>query len=1031
MAFTYEQQLAIDTHGTNIVVSAGAGSGKTAVLTERIFKMIEGGQDISRLLVLTFTRAAALEMKERIKKRIIQSGKYTEQLDKIDSAFITTFDSFSLSVVKKYHYLLNVDKNVAIIDGGVIALKKSEILDRVFDQYYYEDNETFFLMLEEFTKKNDKTLRKFVLSITKGLEQVIDKEKYLDNYLIDKYSDNALDEKVNLYLETVKRRMKDMLLSLNELYDLMAGTKFGSAVLELIHFIENAQNYGEIRSFFNTFKFPILRGADEVTKELKERFKKDEYDAFKNTYLEFSNEDEIKESLLATKKYLVVILDILRKYFDKVSEYKKQNSLFEFNDIAMMSLDLLKKYPDVRQELADSFDEILVDEYQDTSDIQETFINLIGKNNIYMVGDIKQSIYRFRNANPYIFKNKYDHYKHQDGGIKIDLSKNFRSRKDVLNNINLIFSSLMNDLYGDANYQEEHQMNYGNTDYDKYYSNGFDYDMEFLMYQPDEEKIYKNDEIEIFLVAEKIKELIDSKMMIYDKDLKGNRKIKYSDIAIILDRGKLYPLYSKIFTYLGIPLDVISNEKISDHILLHIIASIFNLIRLVDSNDEMYSYYFMSVARSFLLTISDNQLLAYSFDNYKNNELSLLAKDIKNYAYTHSPIMTFEYILKRFDVYEKLVLIGDVNNSLAIITHIAGLVENLSGAGYTFDDIALYFEETLNKDVEIKASNKASGAGVKILNIHQSKGLEYPICFFAGLYADFNLGELKDSFLFEKNFGIITPYFTDRKCDTIDKILLKEDYIKKEISEKIRLFYVALTRAREKMYFIIPDLDSCKLKSSYYHFRNLLDFINFYRDNLSSYIKRVSYPSSISKDYLLSNTLEELKTSSEDVIKFDDKIYLPAKIEKGKISKELLVIKDDKLNENLMIGTHLHEILQTINLKTKDLSRVNLSDKEVSILTKVLNLSCFNDLSDAKIYQELEFIFEDEGKNYHGIIDLLIEYDDRFAIIDYKLYNTDKEEYKRQLGVYHKYLSLISDKKIEMYLLSLIKAELKEVVLWI
>ena len=130
-----------------------------------------------------------------------------------------------------------------------------------------------------------------------------------------------------------------------------------------------------------------------------------------------------------------------------------------------------------------------------------------------------------------------------------------------------------------------------------------------------------------------------------------------------------------------------------------------------------------------------------------------------------------------------------------------------------------------------------------------------------------------------------------------------------------------------------------------------------------------------------------------------------------------------------MIGTHLHEILQTIILKTKDLSRDYLSDKDVSILTKVLNLSCFNDMSDAKIYQELEFIFEDEGKNYHGIIDLLIEYDDRFAIIDYKLYNTDKEEYKRQLGVYHKYLSLISDKKIEMYLLSLIKAELKEVVL--
>ncbi len=183
MAFTKEQELAIKTHGTNLMVSAGAGSGKTAVLTERIFRMLESGYDISRLLVLTFTNAAALEMKTRIKKRVLDSGILKEQLEKIDSAYITTFDAFALSLVKKYHYLLDISKDVNIVEEIVMYLKKKEIIDNIFLKMYEENNSLFFDILKKFTFKDDSDFRDSVLKIALKLEKKPNKEEYLKSYI--------------------------------------------------------------------------------------------------------------------------------------------------------------------------------------------------------------------------------------------------------------------------------------------------------------------------------------------------------------------------------------------------------------------------------------------------------------------------------------------------------------------------------------------------------------------------------------------------------------------------------------------------------------------------------------------------------------------------------------------------------------------------------------------------------------------------------------------------------------------------------
>ena len=208
VAFTKDQQTAIDTHGKNIIVSAGAGSGKTAVLTERIFKMLLNGYDISRLLVLTFTNAAALEMKTRIKKRVVDSGLLKDQVEKIDSAFITTFDSFSLSLVKKYHYILGIPKSISIIDSSVISLTKKELLDEVFEELYKKQDPEFTDLLNKFTHKSDMDLKKSIIEISQKVEKIVDKEEYLNTYIDYHFTQDALYRKITDFIDEMNLNNK-------------------------------------------------------------------------------------------------------------------------------------------------------------------------------------------------------------------------------------------------------------------------------------------------------------------------------------------------------------------------------------------------------------------------------------------------------------------------------------------------------------------------------------------------------------------------------------------------------------------------------------------------------------------------------------------------------------------------------------------------------------------------------------------------------------------------------------------------------
>ena len=418
--WTSEQSEAIYKKGTNIIVSAGAGSGKTAVLSERVLEHVKSGISVNRLLVLTFTNAAAAEMKDRIRAKIRKVPELKDELDKVDIAYITTFDSFALSMVKKYSNYLNLSKNINIIDESIITLKKYEILEQLFNTRYEAKDELFLKLINDFTVKDDKEIFKAVLSLYAKLENRYDTKDYLDTYLENYYSAENIEKIITAYFSLIKSRIEVLGDTIDNLSHYTDNT-FMNKLYEVVNPLLTAKGYAEIRlAVYNISRLPILRGATDEVKKIKEEVKAI-IDEIKNL-VKYNTLDEIKITLNATKDYAAALISLIKELDLKLGRFKKENNAYDFIDIAKMAIDILKKFPDIREEIKDTYYEILIDEYQDTNDIQDIFISLIENNNVYMVGDIKQSIYRFRNANPNLFKSKYDAYAKNDNGIKIDLN---------------------------------------------------------------------------------------------------------------------------------------------------------------------------------------------------------------------------------------------------------------------------------------------------------------------------------------------------------------------------------------------------------------------------------------------------------------------------------------------------------------------------------------------------------------------------------------------------------------------------------
>jgi len=1027
--WTNEQLEAIKKDGQNIIVSAGAGSGKTAVLSERVINKLNKGIHINELLILTFTRAAAEEMKDRIRKKIKKEPSLAHELSLLESSYITTFDSFALSVLKRYHYLLNFPKDIQITDDSIVSLQKKKLLDELFLEYYKKDDENFNKFVLKYCVKNDSLLRENIMQLIDKLDNLLQKERIFEYIKNDYFNEQNINKHVSSFWNLIEFKKNNLKREM-ELLTLYFDESYNQKLFEVTSHLFNASSLNEF-STVSKFSLPTVpRGTDEEAREAKNNFKKHLDELIK--YTEFGDEETIKQNILSTKDEIMLILELVEEYFLRLKNYKVKNQIFTFNDVASYAISILKNHENVREELKNSFKEIMIDEYQDTNDIQEMFISLIADNNVYMVGDIKQSIYRFRGSNPNIFKDKYDNYSKNIGGYKIDLIKNFRSREEVLDGINRIFDLIMDDFLGGAAYSVSHEMVFGNITYLDERMQDYNYDFEVLEYENDKNINFTNSEIEIFTIAKDIKTKMEQKTLVFDKEASQMRPIKYSDFVIILDRSKYFDDFKRIFEFLDIPLSILKDGSLVSSIDIPLIKNLIDFLIRVKTNDFGFDfkYDFMSIGRSFLYEYTDEYLFDMITDN-KITSTSLYSdfNSIENFS-SKTCEELYRDILDVTSFYNKIYKIGDYENINVRLSTVSDLAKNLSSMGKTIIDFRDYLNEILESGYDIKYTMfNDSTDSVKILTIHKSKGLEYPICYFADLDHNFNTSELKDKFIFDRNLGFILSAENDEE-ENILKSIYRDNFNKDEISEKIRLFYVALTRAREKMIIVLPSNDDINYHkdengtidtSKRLSFKSLSDIIYATKKYLLKHFSKINLDEiGLTKNYLYKKEIGQIKTNVDiDNFIVENINIQESHLQEKEFSKKTAEVISKNSYENMKFGTEIHEIFEYLDFKNPDLSMI--SDEFIKgKVIKFLNNEVMVNSKNATIYHEYEFIYQNDETIYHGIIDLMLEYTDKIDIIDFKLKNTNDANYVKQLNGYKAYIESISNKPVSIYLYSIL-----------
>ncbi len=1026
--WTKDQQTAINEYGENIIVSAGAGSGKTAVLSERVLTFVKDkGYSLDNFLLLTFTKLAAGEMKDRIRKKLEEHPETKSEAAKVDTSDITTFDGYASSLVKKYHFLLNVSPNIINIDQSIMSVKKRNIIDEIFKEKYIANDKNFLDLIDMYCLKKDQDIKDLVLRIHDYASLQLNTKEFLDNFVSSRYNDTFIKDTLNKIYNTLLPLKDDLVDSFYSLPE----EKFAQSHKETCY----KMVFASAQDFIASNDFDSLVGGYKKIKYPSKNKNLDidytSFDYSKKCFKKLGDalaklsttSEEIISIIINDKQNAETLISLVKELDKRQYAYKVEKQAFEFNDIAKMALNLVQTNKDVRNALKNKYKMILIDEYQDTSEIQEKLISLISTNNVYMVGDIKQSIYAFRNARSDIFKAKYLDYKAKNGGKAIDMNKNFRSRTEVLDDINDIFSNIMTLEYGDADYKNDHQIEFGNTSYEEsqnkdsstnYHSTFITYDSTLLARQ--------SKELEIRIIAEDIINKINNKFQVFipGKNAKPH-DATFSDFCILIDNGKTFNSFKKIFNEYQIPLYVEENENIKDNIIVSLLRSLLIIINAIMTdaydNDD-FKVAFISLARSFLYEYNDEQIYEItSKDLYKKDNIITSLKKIideNNQLPTH---LLIEKVITELNFYVNLIKIGNVEKNELYLDKFLSYFKDMSLLDYSLSDFISYLDNLDEYDLKIELpSTSTSIDSVKIMNIHKSKGLEFPIIYFPMLKSDFLKKACSETYDICQE-GIILPHSKEGRKDEIHPLKYLSDKTKKKeaLSERIRLFYVAVTRAKEKMIFICQEQGE-KEKLDTFDIKSAKTFREFIYPLISKY-ENYSYTKPETKVTLLN------PAKKVDKKKF---IYTPISFTLQQTSlkhasKQLVINTNTEL---LQLGTKLHEVMEILDFKNPDYSFIQ--DPKIEDCAKAfLNHEITKDIKNATgIYKEYEFI----DNEVHGIIDLLVIYEDHIDIIDYKTKHIDDKNYDKQLEVYYSFIaSKFKNKPIHTYLYSLIDKNARKV----
>jgi ATP-dependent helicase/nuclease subunit A len=800
---TKDQKKAVLAKKGNFLVSAGAGSGKTKVLTDRVIELLSTGEcSLDELLVLTFTDKAADEMKNKVRDKLVTNPLTAPLASQIDSAYIMTFDAFFRSLVSKYHYELGINGSIDVADESLLKAKLDNIVVSTLEEHYQKRDPGLLKLASLYAEKDDKNIQQMIKLVIHQASLVSDKNKFYADYEKTYFSNETLlkdvchlytlaEDKINAAVSKAKDGFSSEAIDAKESDD----------VLAFLSPFASSRNYDELyECLTKTRKFPRIKPKlqpedKEVFASIKDLFGE------ASSLISLGSQQEVINDYLSTKDDVLSIVALAHEVDGRLEQFQKENAVYSFSDIASLARQAMK-IDSIKAELKSHFHFVMIDEYQDTSDLQENFINELDCPNVFEVGDIKQSIYRFRNANPDFFKSKFDNYKLGNGGSLITMGDNFRSRETVVNEIDNLFDNIMSEDLGGINFNRENQaLKFGATSFS---ASEKEANRSIEIYTHDEDLVHKKEEIEPNIVANDI-----LKKMRDGYPLKGSKPAEFKDFAILVSAKSCFPFFKRVFKQAHIPLEITDKPSGNKEDVILTFKRVVHLISIMDSEDcpnkeEDLRHCYLSIMRSYLFSEKDNDLYNDIVSKkYLSSPLFNMVKKDGTSLKKGSLRLGVEKIFSSLPFFANLPLVGNVKNNYEKLSSLRSIASSLDKMHSSWEDFDNYFSDLDRLDLEIPLeSGQNSKNAVHLMSIHASKGLQFPIVYIPSLDKRFNLDDSKGSFLFSKKFGLLIPVDPASKPVSFLHLLNKELVDKEARNEAMRLFYVGLTRAEEKLILV-------------------------------------------------------------------------------------------------------------------------------------------------------------------------------------------------------------------------------------
>lgn len=1007
-------------------------------------------------------------MREKILEAIykkIEENPEDENLQKqvilLNKASISTIHSFCLDVIKNNFYEIDVSANTRIADDSEILLLQQEVIDDLFEEKYEEEDSNFIKLIKTYTKYNqDEVLKDLILRVYSYIQASPFPEEWLEEQ-IEKlniedgtnFSDTVwgkiITENANQILEDSILKLQNIRTKMTRFPELDKFTaKIEDDIDKYTYIQNNLSDWDTAVEAINTLKNATWIKDQKITNDLKDEAKdvrestKDEFKKVKKL-MNCSSEEAVQDI-----KYMYPILkmlkDLILEFSQKFYQRKREKNIMDFSDMEHLALKILVKKDEngniVKSEIAkkyeNKFEEIAIDEYQDSNLVQEYILTSVSReNNIFMVGDVKQSIYKFRQARPKLFLDKYDNYKLDPVNgedRKIQLFKNFRSRSNILDFTNLVFEDIMSRELGNIEYNQDEYLNLG-ANFEEIQNQDYKTELEILDLSEENDDIWKTDEeeteeeqekvedvvLEARFVARKIKELIDSKYQIIDKKT-GRRDIQYKDIAILLRTSSgVANVYEKEISELEIP---VYSDSSSQYLQSVEIETIMSLLRII--NNPMQDIPLVTVMRSPIGNFTDNELIEIRMADRNSSFYEALLKSDLEKAHRFLSLLKElredeEYMTLDewiWNIYTKTGYMNYVNlmpngalrvSNLRMLFERAKQYEEASFKGLynfiNFIDKIKFNQEDL-KAAKIIGENENV---VRIMTIHKSKGLEFPVVILAGVGKQFNFRDLNGKILLDQDLGMGPQYIdSDRYIEfkTLAKKALAIKAKNEAISEEMRILYVALTRAKEKLIIVGRQKDVNKKMSEK---QKLLEIYSTIDDNkINPYLlqKYKTYLDWLELIYLkegVANTKNLFTVNINKREKTSVKIENEVEDISKKIIEESNKNNDEQEKEKIkeiLNWQYKHQSIEGIPTKTSVSKLKENKEQEVQITQepKFINEEAKTKLTGAQkgtlIHLCLQKMKETEEYNLEKITELIEKLKDKEIITEIEAQNIDKEK---------------------------------------